>query len=118
LLAAIAMLATMFLLILLFGVSLTWGRDEVESFSRNQLVINLLVIALISAGIGVVFLLTGLRWRGLRGEVVNQKQINDVLRERVSSLSEQAHIQSHKEAEYPCRVLKRIERGDGPSGEP
>ena len=106
-LAAIAMLVTIFLLILLLGVWFTWGQDEVEIFTRNQLVINLLVIALISAGIGLLFLFTGLRWRGRSGEVVSQRQLNDVLRERVSSLSEQTHSQSRKEPEYPDGLTER-----------
>ena len=81
--------------------------DEVEIFTKNQLAINLLAIALISAGIGVVFLYTGLRWHGLRREAVSQMQLNDVLREQVYALSEQAHSQSHKEIEYPDGLTKR-----------
>jgi len=108
LLAAIAMLVTIFLLILLLRVWLTWGRDEVEIFTRNQLVINLLVIALISAGVGVVFLLTGLRWHELRQEAISQKQINDVLREeRASFLSDRDRSQVRQAPQYPDGLTER-----------
>ena len=107
LLGAVATLVTIFFLMLLLRVWLTWGGDEVGIFTKNQLVINLFGIALISAGIGVVFLYTGSRWHGLRREAVSQKQLNDVLREQVYALSEQAHSQSHKEIEYPDGLTKR-----------
>ena len=101
------MLITIVALILIFGIWLTWGSDEVEIFTRNQVVIDLLVITVISAGTGAVFLFTGLRLRELNREVVSQKQLNDILRERISSLSEQAQNQSRRAPEYPDGLTER-----------
>lgn len=107
LLVTIATLVTLFFLTLIIGVWLKLESDEVEIFTKNQLVINLLAIALISAGIGVVFLYTGLRWHDLTREAVSQKQLIDVLRERVRSLSEQAHSKSRKVIEFPDGLTER-----------